>query len=255
MARHNRLWVILMAALIVGAALVFSLGFVVDGFVRVGAGEPRPEPLIVTIGYGNIEHVIPAQGTLAAGGVSPDVANLSVRTEVFESEVARVDDAVAVYFTTLADEDRRWHGSGIRVRPTPTIENGIARYPVEFRVDNAGGDLYPGMSTQVFFVLSSAENVLTVPVGALTLGAAAGDGTRRATVEVVRSDGATERRDVVVRATDRVNAEVVTGLVEGDRVVAGTIITPAGTTDEFGGRGRGRQRGDDRFFEPEPGGI
>lgn len=322
MARANRIWVVLIGALVIGGILVFSAGLVVDREASVVA----PEPLIVSIGFGNIEIAIPAPGTLAPGQVAnvqanatgeiaefrvalgdrveegqilatidPDVGrdvaeirapiagtvteiqqnvgawvnvsqsaptlmtiadleNLAVMTEVFESEVSRVDDAVGVYFTTLGSGERRWSGNGIRVRPTPTVENGMARYAVQFNVDNNSGELFPGMTTQVFFVISSAENVLTVPLGALTLGESTGD-TRRATVEIVEPDGGIDRRDVVVRTMDRVNAEVVSGLAEGDRVVAGTIVPAIEITGEPGGRGQGRPREDDRFFEPRPGEI
>lgn len=322
MPRANRIWVILSVALIASGILVFSLGFITDYLEDRAAA---PEPLIVTIGYGDIENAIPAAGTLLPGQVAsvvatatgeiaefhaalgdrveegqllatidPDVgpglseirapiagtvteiqqragawvnvsqsaptlmqiadlANLAVMTEVFDGEVARVDDAVAVYFTTLGSGDRRWYGNGIRVRPTPTMQDGAPRYAVRFNVDNAG-ELYAGMTTQVYFVTSAAENVLRVPLGALTLGDANGD-TRSATVEVVGPNGGTSRRDVVVRAMDRVNAEVVSGLVEGDRVVAGVILPEVEITDEPGGRGQGRPRGDERFFEPASGEI
>jgi macrolide-specific efflux system membrane fusion protein len=75
------------------------------------------------------------------------------------------------------------------------------------------------MTVNVFFPISSAENVLTVPLAALTFTAAAAD-VRAATVRIVLPDGGAETRDVVVGAMDRVNAEVRSGLREGDRVVA-----------------------------------
>jgi multidrug efflux pump subunit AcrA (membrane-fusion protein) len=320
MAKANRIWVILIVALIAGAGLVLSLGLLTEHIQEQAAA---PEPLIVSIGYGNIENAIPAPGTLAPGEVvsvlanatgeiaefhvapgdrvvegqllatiDPDVGpglsevrapiagnvieiqqrvgtwfnvsqsapslmliadleNLSVMAEVFDNEVARVDDAIGVYFTMLGSGDRRWYGNGIRVRPTPTMDDGIARYAVQFNVDNEAGELYPGMTTQVYFVTSAAESVLRVPLGALTLGDANGD-TRNATVEVVHPNGGTSRRDVVVRAMDRVHAEVVSGLVEGDRVVAGTILPEVELSDEPGARGQGRPRGDERFFERAP---
>lgn len=165
-----------------------------------------------------------------------DLDTLTMVSEVVDNDVARVDDAVAVYFTTLASGDRRWYGRDIRALPTPSIESGAARFPVRFSVDNLAGELYPGMSTQVFFVTSRAEDVLTVPLGALTIGAAAGD-TRRATVALVGPDGATEQREVVVRAMDRVNAEVLSGLAAGDRVVAGSILPTVEVSDSGAGRG------------------
>jgi multidrug efflux pump subunit AcrA (membrane-fusion protein) len=323
MARANRLWVVLIGALVIGGILVFSAGLYSDHRAELAAA---PEPLIVTIGYGNIENAIPAPGTLGPGQVTPvlatatgeiaefhvalgdpvevgqllatidpdvgrgpseirapvagtvieiqqrvgtwlnisqtpqavmqiaDLEKLSVLSEVFDSEVAQVDDAVAVYFTMLGSGERRWYGSGIRARPTPTMDNGIPRFDVSFDVDNDEGTLYPGLMTQVYFVTSLAENVLIVPLGALTFEDATGD-TRRATVEVVESGGGTDRREIVVRTMDRVNAEVVSGLVEGDRVIAGTILPAIEITGEPGGRGQGRPREDDRLFEAPPGEI
>ena len=267
MIRSNRKW-LLLSAVLIGLG---SSGFVI-GLVQNWMAEPEEvdlgPPLIATIGYGNIENSIAAAGTLAPGADSaPDgveaeegVASdrLTVVAEVFDNDVAAVDDAHQIYFTLPGGGDRRWRGDGLRVNPVPDMSLGIARYTVRFSVDNATGDLYPGMAAQVFFVVSSAEDVLTVPMGALTLGAASGN-TRRATVEAVRPDGATERREVVVRAMDRVSAEVVSGLAEGDRVVAGRIIAPAEFFDRSGGfrggRGRGgrREQFEERFFEPEPG--
>jgi macrolide-specific efflux system membrane fusion protein len=46
---------------------------------------------------------------------------------------------------------------------------------------------------------------------------------RAATVQVVRDDDTFETREIMVGAQDRVNAEVISGLEAGDRVVAGVI--------------------------------
>src|SRR5690606_10066759 len=54
--------------------------------------------------------------------------------------------------------------------------------------------------------LASAENVLIVPVAALTR-AASREEPRTATVRVVSPDGGTSLREIVVGAMDRINAE------------------------------------------------
>jgi macrolide-specific efflux system membrane fusion protein len=46
---------------------------------------------------------------------------------------------------------------------------------------------------------------------------------RNATVQLVQDDGTRVTREIVVGASDRVNAEVISGLEQGDRVVAGII--------------------------------
>jgi macrolide-specific efflux system membrane fusion protein len=260
MARKNRIWVLLCAVLVAVGASGYLAGFLPSGSAETENAEP---PLIVTIGYGDIENAIPAAGTIiarreggtpAAGPAAPaSVASdrLAVDTEVYEGQIGAVDDAVEIYFTTLETGERRWYGSDLRVNPVPDTSSGVAFFSVRFDVDDSGGELATGMTAQVFFITSSARNVLTVPVGALTLGARDGD-TRHATVEAVLPDGEIERREIVVRAMDRVNAEVMVGLAPGDRVVAGTILPPAEISERSGDFRRDRARYEERFFEPEP---
>ena len=50
-----------------------------------------------------------------------------------------------------------------------------------------------------------------------------------ATVTVVKDDGSFETRDVTVGVTDRVNAQIVSGLSEGEKAVAGTQVAAATT--------------------------
>jgi macrolide-specific efflux system membrane fusion protein len=45
---------------------------------------------------------------------------------------------------------------------------------------------------------------------------------RAATVTLVKDDGSQETRNVTVGVTDRVNAQIVSGLAEGEKVIAGT---------------------------------
>jgi macrolide-specific efflux system membrane fusion protein len=241
-----------------------------------------------------------------------DLTTLTVETEISEADVQALSAGVDVYFTTLGSGDRRWYGTLRKIDPMGTVANNVVLFNGSFDVDNSDGELYPNMTTQVFFVTSSAENVLTVPVGALTFkdspssggamgrqGPAAGDREqlaaraeqfrqgggeitpemrarfeqmrasggaqggnfpgggfpggglpggdgqdsgvpeavglnladsialnepRHATVEAVLPDGGRETREVVVGAMDRVNAEVISGLEQGDQVVAGIVL-------------------------------
>jgi macrolide-specific efflux system membrane fusion protein len=53
---------------------------------------------------------------------------------------------------------------------------------------------------------------------------------RAATVTLVKDDGMQETRDVMVGVTDRVNAQIISGLAEGEKVVAGTQTAGGNTT-------------------------
>ena len=235
--------------------------------------------------------------TLNATQQSPtimQIANLetmTVETQISEADVGKVYAGLPVYFTTLGSGGRRWYSTLRQILPTPTATNNVVTYTGLFDVDNSDGALLSGMTTQVYFVTSSARNVLTVPLGAVAFaeaprgadaaarGAAAtpgaggwrqpgsganggsaagerprrddaaqgegsapngslpaGEGRRRGPagpaprgavaprpgkVRVVAADGTISERDVMIGVTSRVTAEVLSGLTEGEQIVAG----------------------------------
>jgi macrolide-specific efflux system membrane fusion protein len=52
-------------------------------------------------------------------------------------------------------------------------------------------------------------------------------GPRRATVKVATADGSIQEREVMVGISNRVHAEILSGLQEGERVVAGVKVPDA----------------------------
>jgi macrolide-specific efflux system membrane fusion protein len=224
-----------------------------------------------------------------------DLSTMTVQAEVSEADVGKLASGMDVYFTTLGSGDRRWYGNLRQILPTPVIENNVVLYTALFDVDNSDKALLSEMTAQIFFVTASAQNVLKVPVGALTYlnesagpaGAAQafaagadqprqnGGGMRgdfeamsqedraarirermaslteeereariaqfrdrtgagvprarrdgrgaRATVQIVGPDGELETREVQIGVTSRISAEVLSGLDDGDQVVAGII--------------------------------
>jgi macrolide-specific efflux system membrane fusion protein len=116
------------------------------------------------------------------------IANLNtmtVRTDVSEADVSKLKKGMNVYFTTLgAGSNRRWYGTLKRIEPTPKNQNSVVLYPVLFDVQNEGSSLMPSMTAQVFFVVSQARNVLTVPMAALQQGQ-----------QIVRAMAAKEQKD------------------------------------------------------------
>lgn len=217
---------------------------------------------------------IPAkQGqTLNANQTAPliltiaDLSTMTVSTQVSEADVSRLKVGMDAYFTTLGSGERRWTGKLRQILPTPTVLNNVVLYTALFDVDNAGRELMPQMSAQVFFVNAGAYDVITVPVSAVRYadrpqrGAGRGKGspnganesppastgeqparrTRPAEVTVMHEDGMQETRAVQVGVTDRVNAEIVSGLSEGEMVVVG--METNGTSNKKG-NGGGNKRG------------
>jgi macrolide-specific efflux system membrane fusion protein len=158
-----------------------------------------------------------------------DLTTMTVEAEVSEADVTKLTPGMEVYFATLGSGDRRWHGTLRQILPTPIEqESTVVFYTALFDVDNRDNALLPGMTTQAFFVTASARNVLKVPVGALELAAAPrrDGGGRTAYVQVQHENGSVERREVRIGVTSRVAAEVLSGLAEGERVIAGVAQQP-----------------------------
>ncbi len=158
-----------------------------------------------------------------------DLDTMSVQAQVSEADIGLLEVGMPVYFTTLGNQDRRWEGELSRIEPTPLVENNVVLYYALFDVPNSGGQLLPQMTAQVFFVAGEADNALMVPVSAIRYAEqnrraardiedTSGPG-RGATVSVLASGAEPELRDVRVGVTDRVHAEIISGLSEGERVL------------------------------------
>ena len=139
-----------------------------------------------------------------------DLSTMTVQTQVSEADVSRLKPGMPVYFTILGDQRKRWHGKLRQINPTPEVVNNVVLYNALFDVPNPDGALMTQMTTQVFFIVAEAKDALLVPASAV----------RNSTVTVIREDGKTEERKVQVGATNRVMAQVLSGLEPGERVVA-----------------------------------
>jgi membrane fusion protein, macrolide-specific efflux system len=226
---------------------------------------------------GTITAIPAKQGqTLNANQTAPliltiaDLSTMTVSTQVSEADISRLRIGMDAYFTTLGAGNRRWTGKLRQILPTPTVVNNVVLYTALFDVANPGRELMPQMSAQVFFVLAGAYDVVTVPVSALRYtdrGAARRQGgqrggnadqgaaapaqapvaeqksTRPAQVTVVRDDGSQEVRKVQVGVTDRINAEIVAGLSEGESVIVGIEQDGGAPATGRGKGGGGQQRG------------
>ncbi len=186
------------------------------------------------------------------------IANLStmtIQSQVSEADIGRLRVGMDVYFTTLGQSQRRWNGTLRKILPEPEIVNNVVLYNALFDVPNPNGELRTQMTAQVFFVNAKAENALRVPLSALKPltaggreggrpraqgggqggngqtqanrgpqarpGASQGGDGARYRVQVQTEGGAIEDRVVVIGVANRVAAEILSGLKEGDRVVVG----------------------------------
>ncbi|WP_375056124.1 efflux RND transporter periplasmic adaptor subunit [Zobellella sp. DQSA1] len=160
-----------------------------------------------------------------------DLATMTVQAKVSEADVSKLSPGMKVYFTTLGDPNRRWYSSLRRVEPSPVVENNVVLYNALFDIGNPQGRLMSQMTTQVFFVLAEAQDVLLVPMSALNFP----DRRDRsqAEVQVLAAAGSLETRRVEVGVNNRIQAEIRDGLALGDQVVLN--VAPAAADNRPGG--------------------
>ena len=189
-----------------------------------------------------------------------DLSTMTVQTQVSEADIGRLRLGMEAYFTTLGGSGKRWSGTLEKIEPTPTVTNNVVLYNALFDVPNADGRLMTQMTAQVFFVVAQAEDALLVPMAALAQGAprppqtgahgstgstgSAGRGQGSAprsgaaaasappakgTVKVVGAQGTLEERSIELGVSNRVHAQVLSGLAEGERVVSGLAVGAAGS--------------------------
>ncbi|YBV98542.1 efflux RND transporter periplasmic adaptor subunit [Phyllobacteriaceae bacterium JZ32] len=162
-----------------------------------------------------------------------DLSTMTVEAQVSEADVGRLKIGMPAYFTLLGQPGKRFTGTLRQIKPTPDTTNNVVLYYALFDAPNPNGELMIDMSAQVYFVLGSAKDVLLAPAAALhtTRGP---DGKPQTTVKVANASGGTEDRVVEVGIRNRVQAEIKSGLKEGDRVV---VTSSTGETQNRAGGG------------------
>ncbi|HWL56799.1 MAG TPA: efflux RND transporter periplasmic adaptor subunit [Paracoccus sp. (in: a-proteobacteria)] len=170
---------------------------------------------------------------------------MSVHAQISEADIARVAPGQKVRFSLLGDSARSYASTLEEIAPAPeSIVNDSAidadstsdssseavYYIGLIPVDNADGRLRTYMTAQVSIILGEARDALTIPSAAL--GTAGAEGLYP--VRVLTSAGQVETRNVSIGLNDKVMAEVVGGLSEGDRVITGEASATAQTAASSG---------------------
>lgn len=153
-----------------------------------------------------------------------DLDTLTVKAQISEADVVNVKAGQTVYFTILGDPDKRYYATLRAIEPAPDSINSESSssststaiyYNGLFDVPNPDGELRIDMTAQVYIVLDQAKNTLTVPAAAISKK----DG--KSTVRVLNAAGEPEQREVNIGLNNRVDAQVLSGLKAGDKVLLG----------------------------------
>ena len=190
--------------------------------------------------------------------IANELARMEVHTNVDEADVGNVREAQEVTFTVDAFPSRRFRGRVHQVRNAPIVVQNVVTYVAVVRIDNKELLLKPGMTANVQFLVSRKEDVLTIPNMAMRFkppeekeeaqellrreqsrtapkvgerrtsrqsavrgSGAAGGGTRRARIYLLRDDKA-QPVEIQLGISDGSRTEVRSGDVkENDPVIIG----------------------------------
>lgn len=228
---------------------------------------------------GTIVAIVTEEGqTVNANQTAPTIVKLAkldtmtIKAQISEADVMKVEKGQTVYFTTLGNSDKKHYAKLRQVEPAPnsintettssnssSTSNAAVYYNALFDVPNEDGKLRIDMTAQVYIVLADAKNALTIPAAAIQTqrgnrSAKGGQGNQSAEqakksdsdkaqrpkrlelseeekalvaqgkastgmVRVLQADGSAQPQPVLIGLNNRVTAQVLKGLKQGDQVV------------------------------------
>lgn len=172
------------------------------------------------------------------------VGVMAIRAEISEVDVIKVRPGQNVYFNILGDPDRRYTASLDSIEPAPesiksdssfsstttttstsssSTTTSAIYYNGIFSAPNADGRLLTYMTAEVHVVVAEAKDTLTIPSAAL--GQRQSDGSYL--VQVQDAAGALASRPVKIGINNKLTAQVLSGLTEGEQVVVRKSVTEA----------------------------
>ena len=147
----------------------------------------------------------------------PDMREMAVKVNIHESAVQRVAVGQLVKVSVDAFPDEQLTGVVIKVAVVADSANSFMNpdlkvYPTTIKIDGTHDWLRPGMSAEIDILVRSLENVVYVPIQAVTYF----DDER---VVYVSNRGRTERREIKVGTFSDSYIEILSGLEAGEEVL------------------------------------
>jgi len=156
--------------------------------------------------------------------IAQDLTKMQVNASVSEADIGNVREGQAATFSVDAYPGRSFRGSVLQVRSAPVTVQNVVTYDVVIGVDNGDLALKPGMTAAAAILTAQAEDVLRLPLKALSFApeeAKAREGRDRAAAAVWRvgGDGSIERIPVETGLADDAFVEIRSGALQpGDEV-------------------------------------
>lgn len=174
--------------------------------------------------------------------IAQDLTKMQVDANVSESDIGTVRPGQAARFTVDAYPSKRFEGTVVQVRDAPIIVQNVVTYDVVIAVANPELELKPGMTATVSITTARRDAVLRVPLRALRFNPEASTGgealpsadlpdrdrpaasaalqSGHAALWIAGADGSLRRVSVETGLRDERYAEIVSGEVRADDLVA-----------------------------------
>jgi HlyD family secretion protein len=147
---------------------------------------------------------------------------LRIELSLSENDIVQVAVGDAVEITVDAIRDWQQTGTITAIAPVSDTSNGVVAYKAQIDFTDNDPRLLVGMTANLTIVTDQRENILIVPNSALLP-----KGTGRV-VQVVGADGQPQEVDVTIGISDGIVSEVLSGLEEGQEIIA----TPTSRTND-----------------------
>jgi multidrug efflux pump subunit AcrA (membrane-fusion protein) len=192
----------------------------------------------------------------------PDLKHMFVNVKVHEAMVRRVHKGQPAMIRVESMSNRRLRGHVEAVANAPSQQDfwaaDVKVYTTKVTIDEEVDGLKPGMTAEVTITVADAlDHVLLLPIQAIAGSVEMGD-TRKC---FVMRNGMPVERDITVGMSNDKDAEILSGLQEGDEVVVnpkvlvgdrmrtrqpGELISKDTGSDAAGPGSRGGRRGGER---------
>ncbi|OLF37310.1 efflux transporter periplasmic adaptor subunit [Psychrobacter sp. C 20.9] len=169
----------------------------------------------------NANQTAPTLVTLA------DLSTVRINAQISEADVINVSAGMPAYFNIIGNPDKQYDATLTAIEPAPeqissTSSTDAAIYYVGYvEVPNPDRLFRIDMTAQIYIIVNEAKNTLLVPSTVIQEKRAKekGKSTTGKFVRVLRDDGTVEERTVEVGIDNRVNAQILSGLKEGEEVI------------------------------------
>jgi len=211
--------------------------------------------------------IIASATSVVSGGTTiatvADMSKAFVRTSVDEVDIGQILPSQKATVIAETYPDREFYGAVMQIHPLAKVEQNVTTFDVTIEVDNSEGLLMAGMNASVEIIAGFKENVILVPREALTDARAiarmvganpaaagqpadmSGSGQERSQsgppnamadkstnpkrMVIIVANGQEEPKEVEIGMSNFEEAEILSGLAEGDTVL--TTVTSKALLD------------------------